>query len=200
MPQGSPMDSWDANYGNLASDYPCVSIQGRHRYFTSRNSVCPIGTNRNRRPNATKSSRRPCKFYLDKTGLFPRAICYRAFHSGSAFQNDWTSRAGLEVAVNVWSDPGVQPLGQLVFGFNSSNQNLEIISIEVRKPGSCYLTSRISFSFMAQRSSIFLVSECVSFSSSSTDRLRSSSLIFFSFSSFSTASLMSRRMFRTAVR
>ena len=35
----------------------------------------------------------------------------------------------------------------------------------------CYFTSRISFSFTAQRSSIFLVSECVSFSSSSTERL-----------------------------
>ncbi len=63
-----------------------------------------------------------------------------------------------------------------------------------------YLTSRSSFSLSAQRSSIFLVSECVTFSSSSTDRLRSSSLIFFSFSSFSIASLMSRRMLRTAVR
>ena len=63
-----------------------------------------------------------------------------------------------------------------------------------------YFTSRISFSFTAQRSSIFLVSECVSFSSSSRVRFCSSWLIFFSFSSLSTASLMSRRILRTAVR
>lgn len=63
-----------------------------------------------------------------------------------------------------------------------------------------YFSSRTSFSFAAERSSIFLVSEWVSFSSSSSERFFSSSLIFFSFSSFSMASFRSRRMLRTAVR
>jgi hypothetical protein len=63
-----------------------------------------------------------------------------------------------------------------------------------------YFTSRSSFSLPALRSSIFFVSECVSFSSSSRVRFCSSWLIFFSFSSLSTASLISRRILRTAVR
>src|SRR5205814_10600583 len=63
-----------------------------------------------------------------------------------------------------------------------------------------YLISRISFSFTADRSSIFLVSACAIFSSSSSARFCSSWLIFLSFSSLSMASLMSRRMLRTAVR
>ena len=63
-----------------------------------------------------------------------------------------------------------------------------------------YLISSTSFSFVADKSSTFFVSACVSFSSSSSARFLSSSLIFFSFSSFSTASLMSRRILRTAVR
>src|SRR5690348_11641978 len=51
-----------------------------------------------------------------------------------------------------------------------------------------YLISITSFSLAAERSSIFFVSEWVSFSSSSSERFLSSSLIFLSFSSFSPAS------------
>jgi hypothetical protein len=39
------------------------------------------------------------------------------------------------------SDAGVQPFGQLVFGYNSSNQELEVISVEGRKPGSSTFAS-----------------------------------------------------------
>ena len=63
-----------------------------------------------------------------------------------------------------------------------------------------YFSSSTSFSLAAQRSSIFFVSACVTLSSSSIPRLRSSSLIFFSFSRLSIASLISRRTLRTAVR
>ncbi len=69
-----------------------------------------------------------------------------------------------------------------------------------KEPLAPYLISITSFSFAADKSSIFFVSECVNFSSSSSERLRSSSLIFFSFSNFSTPSLISRRIFRIAVR
>ncbi len=67
-------------------------------------------------------------------------------------------------------------------------------------PTEVYLNSRTSFSLAAHRSSIFFVSLCVTLSNSSTARLRSSSLIFFSFSRLSTASLISRRTLRSAVR
>jgi len=63
-----------------------------------------------------------------------------------------------------------------------------------------YLTSRTSLSLAPESSSIFLISCWVNFSRSSTVRLRSSSLMVFSFSNFSMASLISRRMLRTAVR
>jgi len=85
---------------------------------------------------------------------------------------------------------------------SNEGQNNNEVTAEVhaaRKP-STYLISITSFSFAADKSSIFFVSECVTFSSSSSDLLRSSSLIFFSFSNFSTPSLISRRIFRIAVR
>jgi hypothetical protein len=63
------------------------------------------------------------------------------FTTRAVFQKDGTSRADLEVVVNVLSEAGVQPFGQLVFGYNSSNQKLEVISVEVRKPGSSTFTS-----------------------------------------------------------
>src|SRR5229473_3611832 len=63
-----------------------------------------------------------------------------------------------------------------------------------------YRSSRISLSFAADKSSIFLVSACEIFSISSSARFCSSWLIFFSFSSLSMVSLTSRRMLRTAVR
>src|ERR1700722_6800746 len=62
-----------------------------------------------------------------------------------------------------------------------------------------YFTSSNSFSFPEDRSSIFFVSACDNFSNSSRHRFRSSSPIFLSFSSFSTASFTSRRTFRKAV-
>ena len=37
---------------------------------------------------------------------------------------------------DVQSEAGVQQFGQLVFGYNSANQNLNIVSVEVRKAGS----------------------------------------------------------------
>jgi hypothetical protein len=63
-----------------------------------------------------------------------------------------------------------------------------------------YLISMTSFSLAALKSSIFFVSAWETFSSSSSARFCSSWLIFLSFSSLSIASLMSRRMLRTAVR
>ena len=63
-----------------------------------------------------------------------------------------------------------------------------------------HLISITSFSLPALRSSIFLVSAWETFSSSSSARFCSSWLIFLSFSNLSIASLISRRMLRTAVR
>jgi hypothetical protein len=53
-----------------------------------------------------------------------------------AFQNDGTSRADLEVVVNVLNEAGVQQFAQLVFDYNAVNQKLEVVSVELRKAGS----------------------------------------------------------------
>ena len=63
------------------------------------------------------------------------------FITHAAFQNDGTSRADLEVVVDLLTDSGVQKFGQIVFGYNSGSQKLEVISVEVRKAGSSTFTS-----------------------------------------------------------
>jgi hypothetical protein len=90
-----------------------------------------------------------------------------------------------------------------MFGICNANHRLRNRAVFARRAtnlASRYRMDMISFSFTALRSSIFLVSAWDTLSNSSRLRFFSSSLIFFSFSSFSMASLTSRRTLRTAVR
>ena len=66
---------------------------------------------------------------------------FERFITQAAFQKDGTSRDDLQVVVHVLSEAGVQRFGQLVFAYNSSNQKLEVTSVEVRKAGSSSFTS-----------------------------------------------------------
>jgi hypothetical protein len=66
---------------------------------------------------------------------------FERFVTQVAFQKDGTSRADLQVVINVLSEAGVQRFGQLVFAYNSNNQKLEVISVEIRKAGSSSFTS-----------------------------------------------------------
>ncbi len=55
------------------------------------------------------------------------------FHIRARFENDGTARRETLVRIRVQSEAGVQQLGQLVFGYNSANERLEIDSVKVRK-------------------------------------------------------------------
>ncbi len=55
------------------------------------------------------------------------------YHVRARFENDGTGRRETLVRFRVQSEAGVQQLGQLVFGYNSSNERMEIGSVEVRK-------------------------------------------------------------------
>jgi len=56
------------------------------------------------------------------------------YYTRLRFENDGTGRRELLVRIRVLSEAGVQQLGQLVFGYNSANERLEIQSVEVHKP------------------------------------------------------------------
>src|SRR5580700_256211 len=56
------------------------------------------------------------------------------YHTTAKFENDGTSQRDLAVRVRVQSDSGVQQLGELVFGYNSGNEQMEVRSVRVHKP------------------------------------------------------------------
>lgn len=55
------------------------------------------------------------------------------YHTRVRFENDGTGRRELFVRIRVQSEAGVQQLGQLVLGYNSANERLEVDSLQVRK-------------------------------------------------------------------
>src|SRR5512146_2255976 len=51
------------------------------------------------------------------------------------FQNDGTGTLVSTARIRINSDAGVRALGQLIFGYNSSSERVEIGYVRVRKPG-----------------------------------------------------------------
>ncbi len=56
------------------------------------------------------------------------------YYTTARFENDGTSQRDLAVRIRVQSDAGVQQLGELVFGYNSSNEQMEIRTVRVHEP------------------------------------------------------------------
>jgi hypothetical protein len=63
------------------------------------------------------------------------------YSTRAVFHNDGTSRSDLEVVVTVQDEAGVERFAHLAFGYNSPGQELNVISVRVRKAGSSTFTS-----------------------------------------------------------
>jgi len=63
------------------------------------------------------------------------------FRSSYRFENDGTSRRELYARVKVQSDAGVQQWGQLVVGYNSANERVEIPFVRVLNPDGSTVTA-----------------------------------------------------------
>jgi Flp pilus assembly protein TadD/transglutaminase-like putative cysteine protease len=57
------------------------------------------------------------------------------------FENDGTSERNLAVRVHVQSDAGVQQLGELIFGYNSSNEEMDVRFVRVKKKDGSVVTA-----------------------------------------------------------
>src|SRR5271154_1075831 len=53
--------------------------------------------------------------------------------TSARFENDGTSERKLAVRIHVQSDAGVQQLGELIFGYNSSNEVMDVHFVRVKK-------------------------------------------------------------------
>src|ERR1700733_9043896 len=56
------------------------------------------------------------------------------YYTTAHFENDGTSQSDLAVKIRVQSNAGVQQLGELIFGYNSGNEQMEVRTVSVRKP------------------------------------------------------------------
>jgi len=57
-----------------------------------------------------------------------------SYVTAARFENDGTGERDLKVRIRVQSDAGVQQLGELVFGYNSANEQMDVRGVRVRKP------------------------------------------------------------------
>jgi Flp pilus assembly protein TadD/transglutaminase-like putative cysteine protease len=58
------------------------------------------------------------------------------------YENDGTGERHLNVRIRVQSDAGVQQLGELVFGFNSANEQMDVRTIRIRKADGTTVNAR----------------------------------------------------------
>jgi tetratricopeptide (TPR) repeat protein len=59
-----------------------------------------------------------------------------SYATTARYENDGTGERDLEVRIRVQSEAGVQQLGELVFGFNSANEQMRVQSVRVHKTDS----------------------------------------------------------------
>ena len=62
------------------------------------------------------------------------AFVIEKYSTTARFENDGTNERDLAVRIRVQSDAGVQQFGELVFGYNSGNEQMEVRMVRVHKP------------------------------------------------------------------
>lgn len=69
------------------------------------------------------------------------AFVIESLHSGFRFESDGTGRVQTTVRVRVQSEAGLRTWGQLVFGYNSANEKMEVPYVRVTKPDKSVITA-----------------------------------------------------------
>jgi len=77
----------------------------------------------------------------DASDYSKEAFVIESLFSSVSFENDGTGRRENSVRVRVQSEAGVRGWGQLRFGYNASNESLEISSVHVLKPDGSAVTA-----------------------------------------------------------
>ena len=62
-------------------------------------------------------------------------------HTTARFENDGTGEHSVQVRVRVQSDAGVQQLGELVFGYSSANEQMDVRYVRVRQADGSVVTA-----------------------------------------------------------
>src|SRR5271169_117170 len=96
-----------------------------------------IGSSQNPSPAITKPA--PQKSASADYSQEPFVI--EQFYTTARFENDGTSTRDLAVRIRVQSDAGVQQLGELIFGYNSANEVMDVRFVRVKKKDGSVVTA-----------------------------------------------------------
>ena len=86
-----------------------------------------------RRAEAHTSSSPPATQNPPAAGYAQEPIVIEQYFTKVRFENDGTGERDLFVRVRVQSDAGVRQLGELVFGYNSANEQMDVRTMRVHK-------------------------------------------------------------------
>ena len=78
--------------------------------------------------------RRPPASSKQKTANAEEAAVFERIFNRVRFENDGTEVSETEAVIRIQSQAGVEAFGQLVFGYSSATEKLEVEYVRVRKP------------------------------------------------------------------
>ena len=93
-----------------------------------------LGPKATRHPAESSTSQKP-----GATNYSQEPFVIEQYYTTARFENDGTSQRDLAARIRVQSDAGVQQLGELVFGYNSSNEQMEVRTVRVHKPDGTFV-------------------------------------------------------------
>jgi hypothetical protein len=89
--------------------------------------VCSMTANAGAQASSSSSSK-------PKTSNAEEAAVFERILNRARFENDGTEVSETEAVVRIQSQAGVEEFGQLVFGYSSATEKLEVEYVRVRKP------------------------------------------------------------------
>lgn len=98
-------------------------------------AVSPVATaqQNSAAPVAPPSAAKPADQKSPTPDYSQEAVVVRKYYTTVRFENDGTGERDVSARIRVQSDAGVQQLGELVFGYSSSNEQMDVRTMRVLK-------------------------------------------------------------------
>src|SRR5580693_2508123 len=91
--------------------------------------------------NSSPAPAKPAPQKLQPADYSQEPFIIEQYYTIARFENDGTSERTLAVRIRVQSDAGVQQLGELIFGYNSSNEAMDVRFVRVKKKDGSVVTA-----------------------------------------------------------
>jgi len=91
--------------------------------------------------SASPAARKPAPQNLQPADYSQEPFVIEQYYTTARFETDGTSERTLAVRIRVQSDAGVQQLGELIFGYNSSNEVMDVRFVRVNKKDGSVVTA-----------------------------------------------------------